>query len=49
MKLRMTNCPYAHVQAKIKTILNDGLPDVYDKRIFDDKRSSLYDYVFETM
>ena len=39
----------AEVKVKIKTILNDGLPDVYDKRIFDDKRSSLYDYVFETM
>ena len=39
----------AEIKVKIKTILNDGLPDVYDKRIFDDKRSSLYDYVFETM
>ena len=39
----------AEVKVKIKTILNDGLPEVYDKRIFDDKRSSLYDYVFETM
>ena len=39
----------AEVKVKIKTILNDGLPDVYDKRIFDDKRTSLYDYVFETM
>jgi type I restriction enzyme R subunit len=39
----------AEVKVKIKTILNDGLPQVYDKRIFDDKRSSLYDYVYETM
>ena len=39
----------AEVKVKIKTILNDGLPEVYDKRIFDDKRSSLYDYVYESM
>ena len=39
----------AEVQVTIKTILNDGLPQVYDKRIFDDKRSAIYDYVYECM
>ena len=33
----------------IKTILNDGLPQIYDKTIFDQKRVSIYDYVYETM
>ena len=27
----------------------DGLPEIYDKRIFDDKRSAIYDYVYECM
>jgi len=39
----------AEVQVAIKTILNDGLPQVYDKRIFDDKRTAIYDYVYECM
>jgi type I restriction enzyme R subunit len=39
----------AEVQVAIKTILNDGLPPVYDKRIFDDKRSFIYDYVYDCM
>ena len=37
------------VQVAIKTFLNDGLPEVYDKRKFDDKRSAIYDYVYECM
>jgi len=39
----------AEVQVAIKTILNDGLPKVYDKRIFDDKRSAIYDYVYDSL
>ena len=39
----------AEVQVAIKTILNDGLPQIYDKTIFDQKRVSIYDYVYETM
>tara|TARA_B100001123_G_scaffold3107_1_gene4133 strand:+ start:41139 stop:44285 length:3147 start_codon:yes stop_codon:yes gene_type:complete len=39
----------AEVQVAIKTILNDGLPEIYDRRIFDDKRSAIYDYVYECM
>jgi type I restriction enzyme R subunit len=39
----------AEVQVAIKTILNDGLPEVYDKRIFDDKRSVIYDYVYDSL
>ena len=39
----------AEVQVAIKTILNDGLPEVYDKRIFDDKRSAIYDYVYDSL
>ena len=39
----------AEVQVAIKTILNDGLPEVYDKRIFDDKRSAIYDYVYDKL
>jgi type I restriction enzyme R subunit len=39
----------AEVQVAIKTILNDGLPQVYDKRIFDDKRSAIYDYVYDSL
>ena len=39
----------AEVQVAIKTILNNGLPEIYDKRIFDDKRSAIYDYVYECM
>jgi len=39
----------AEVQVAIKTILNDGLPEIYDKRIFDDKRSAIYDYVYVCM
>mgnify|MGYP001246235814 CR=1 FL=1 len=39
----------AEVQVAIKTILNEGLPEIYNKRIFDDKRSAIYDYVYETM
>jgi type I restriction enzyme R subunit len=39
----------AAAQVAIKTILNDGLPQVYDKRIFDDKRTAIYDYVYECM
>ena len=37
------------IQVAIKTILNDGLPEVYDKRIFDDKRSAIYDYVYDRL
>ena len=39
----------AEVQVAIKTILNEGLPQVYDKRIFDDKRSAIYDYVYDRL
>ena len=39
----------AEVQVAIKTILNDGLPEVYDKRIFDNKRSAIYDYVYDRL
>ncbi|MDP7558078.1 MAG: DUF3387 domain-containing protein, partial [Candidatus Marinimicrobia bacterium] len=39
----------AEVQVTIKTILNDGLPQVYDKRIFNDKRSAIYDYVEDSL
>jgi len=39
----------AEVQVAIKTILNDGLPQVYNKRIFDDKRSAIYDYVYDSL
>ena len=27
----------------------DGLTEIYDKRIFDEKRSTIYDYVYECM
>ena len=39
----------AEIQVAIKTILNSGLPEVYDKKIFDQKRSAVYDYIYECM
>ena len=39
----------AEVQVTIKTVLNEGLPEVYDKAIFDTKRSVLYDYVYDKL
>ena len=39
----------AEVQVTIKTVLNDGLPEVYNKAIFDTKRSMLYDYVYDKL
>ena len=39
----------AEVQVTIKTVLNDGLPEVYNKGIFDTKRSALYDYVYDNL